>query len=431
MVTKLLAALALLLGLALPLHAQSPDLETPLADYPASVEGQPDFAVEMEADALVAAIAEQKAAVAELETQLEDAGEAEKEGLQNQVAEAGVELDALYDRLVALVVVMQERGLDAVEHQKLLFRDGRWEPGALSVGATLGVLDEWRTSAMAWIREQGPTVIFKTMMFFLIVLIFQVIGKVVSRIVGRGLRTTRLNVSTLLRNFAVGIVYKTIFLFGIVYALAKVGAFDLGPVLAGLGVAGFIIGFALQDTLSNFASGLMILLYRPYDVGDFVNAGGIAGKVDAMSLVSTTLLTPDNQRVVVPNGKIWGDVITNVTANATRRCDLVVGVSYEDDVELVEKTLQEVVSAHELTLSEPEPTIRLNELGDSSVNFIVRPWVKTTDYWTVYWDLMRAIKVKFDEVGITIPYPQRDVHVFPTGGGSGELVAKGEGTSAA
>jgi small conductance mechanosensitive channel len=194
-------------------------------------------------------------------------------------------------------------------------------------------------------------------------------------------------------------------------AISQLGI-ALGPLLAGLGIAGFIIGFALQDTLSNFASGVMILLYRPFDVGDTVMSGEVSGKVSHMSLVNTTFLTFDNQRLIVPNNMIWGSVITNLTAQYTRRVDLVVGVSYDEDIEKVEKILHEIVNAHEAVLDSPEPMIKVSELADSSVNFVVRPWVNTEDYWDTYWDLTRAVKMRFDKEGISIPYPQQDVHII-------------------
>lgn len=156
----------------------------------------------------------------------------------------------------------------------------------------------------------------------------------------------------------------------------------------------------------------MILIYRPFDVGDVVEAGGVNGKISHMSLVNTTFMTFDNQSMVVPNNLIWASVITNVTAQRTRRVDLTIGVSYDDDIEKVEAILHEVVAAHDTVLADPEPNIRLHELADSSVNFIVRPWVKTDDYWETYWALTKAIKIRFDAEGISIPFPQRDIHVI-------------------
>jgi len=155
----------------------------------------------------------------------------------------------------------------------------------------------------------------------------------------------------------------------------------------------------------------MILLYRPFDVGDFIDAGGVKGTVKRLTLVSTTMSTPDNQLVIVPNNKIWGDVITNVTGSATRRVDLVFGICYDDDMGQAVALMERVVTSHELVLEDPAPVIKVHELADSSVNFVCRPWVKTSDYWTVYWDLTRAVKEAFDAEGITIPYPQQDVYM--------------------
>ena len=143
-----------------------------------------------------------------------------------------------------------------------------------------------------------------------------------------------------------------------------------------------------------------------------MTAGGVTGTVDSMNLVSTTIKTPDNQSLIVPNGQIWGDVITNVTGNATRRVDLVFGIGYDDDIAKAQKVLEDIVDGHNLVLKNPAYVIKVHELADSSVNFICRPWVRTGDYWTVYWDITRAVKERFDAEGIGIPYPQRDVHVY-------------------
>jgi small conductance mechanosensitive channel len=202
-----------------------------------------------------------------------------------------------------------------------------------------------------------------------------------------------------------------VLIIGLLIALSQVGI-NLAPLLAGMGLVGFIVGFALQDTLSNFAAGMLILIYRPFDVDDVIEAAGVSGKVSKMSLVNTTILTFDNQTIIVPNGKIWGDIIRNVTAQTMRRVDLVFGIGYGDDIEKTEKVLAEVVAAHPAVLDEPETLIKVHELGESSVNFIVRPWVHRDDYWDTYWDLTRAVKLRFDEEGISIPFPQRDVHLL-------------------
>ena len=196
----------------------------------------------------------------------------------------------------------------------------------------------------------------------------------------------------------------------LVFGLAQLG-FSLGPLLAGFGVVGFILGFAMQDSLSNLAAGMMILINRPYDVGDLVDVAGAFGKVEKMSLVSTGILTLDNQKLVVPNSKIWGDVIKNVTAQTQRRVDMTFGISYSDDIPKAETILEEILAQNERVLDDPQPVVRLHNLGDSSVDFVVRPWVKTEDYWTVYWDLIREVKLQFDAQGISIPFPQRDLHI--------------------
>ena len=197
---------------------------------------------------------------------------------------------------------------------------------------------------------------------------------------------------------------------GFIAAISVLGI-NVGPLLAGIGATGFIIGFALKDTLSNFAAGIMILMYRPYDVGDLVEIGDTFGTVDAMTIVSTTLKTLDNQKVVVPNNMIWGDKITNATGSDKRRVDMVFGIGYDDDIAKAQRILEEIVQKHESVLKNPEPVVRVHELADSSVNFAVRPWVKTDDYWDVYWDITRSVKERFDAAGVSIPFPQQDVHM--------------------
>ncbi len=198
---------------------------------------------------------------------------------------------------------------------------------------------------------------------------------------------------------------------GVLVALSQVGI-ELGPLLTGLGVAGVIIGFALQDTLSNFASGVMILIYRPYDVGDLVKVNDIQGTVNKMSLVSTTIQTVDNQRLVIPNNKIWGDVINNITAEHIRRIDMVFGIGYKDDIDKAKQLFMDILLADERVLPTPEPMVRVHSLNDSSVDFIVRPWVNTSDYWEVYWDMTEKVKKALDAEGISIPFPQQDVHLY-------------------
>jgi small conductance mechanosensitive channel len=179
-----------------------------------------------------------------------------------------------------------------------------------------------------------------------------------------------------------------------------------------VGAAGLAIGLALKDSLSNFASGVMLILFRPFSVGDFVNAAGVSGVVEQITIFNTILKTPDNQRIIIPNGNVTSDIITNVNANDTRRVDMVVGIGYEDDVAKAKQILKEMVEADQRILKDPAPKIAVSELADSSVNFVVRPWVKTEDYWDVYFDFTEKVKITFDEEGISIPYPQQDIHLF-------------------
>jgi len=261
------------------------------------------------------------------------------------------------------------------------------------------------------IKAKAPDMALRLLVFLAVIFLFRIFSRVTRRVVRAATDRSSLDLSDLLKNMLVSISGGTVMAVGILMALSQVGI-SLAPMLAGLGVAGFIIGFALQDSLGNFAAGAMILIYRPYDVNDFVETAGASGLVKKMNLVSTTITTFDNQTLVVPNSKIWGDVIKNVTAQHLRRVDLEFGIGYDDDIELAEKVLSEIVEAHEKVLKKPQPNIRLHTLGDSSVNFIVRPWVKTDDYWDVYWDIMREVKLRFDREGISIPFPQRDVHLY-------------------
>ena len=253
-------------------------------------------------------------------------------------------------------------------------------------------------------------VVAKVLVFLAILVIARILATIASRIVSRALSRSNLQVSKLLDDFARNTTRNVVLLLGVLVALQTVGV-SVGPLVAGLGVAGFVIGFALQDSLSNFAAGVMVLLYRPFDVGDWIEAAGVSGSVQSMTLVSTTLNTADNQVIIVPNGKVWGDVIRNASASSTRRIDLVVGVGYEDDVDRVKQVLTDVVSSHPKVLSDPAPNVRLDELADSAVNFIVRPWTRSEDYWGTRWDLMEEIKRRLDREGISIPFPQRDVHL--------------------
>jgi len=297
--------------------------------------------------------------------------------------------------------------------QQVLKVTGELTADVLDVGVIAGLISDWSAFMAELAVTKGPHLLFQLFIVVAILFLFSRLARVVQRLVDKGLKSSKFRLSALLREMIVATARNFVVLFGILIALSQLGV-SLGPLLAGLGIAGFIIGFALQDTLSNFASGMLILIYRPFDVGDFVESGGVMGTVSHMSIVNTTFKTIDNQVLVVPNNMIWSSVITNVTAQRTRRIDLKFTVSYDDDLDKVEQVLSSIVESNDAVLDEPAPVIKLHELGDSGVMFIVRPWVRTENYWPTYWDLMRAVKDQFDAEGITIPFPQHDVHVVKT-----------------
>lgn len=252
----------------------------------------------------------------------------------------------------------------------------------------------------------------------------KVIGAVLILIIGRfvagiGRRVvtkimTRAEVYPGVVSFAGSLVYMLILTVAILASLSKFGV-ETTSFVAVLGAAGFAVGFALQGSLANFAAGILILVLRPYRIGDVIDAAGVIGKVEEIQLFSTVMSTPDNIRILVPNGKIHGDVIKNITANPTRRLDLVIGIGYGSSMKKAHELIKKVLSEDERVLAEPEAVIAVGELGDSSVNFNVRPWVKKEDYWPLKFDLLERIKEVFDENDIEIPFPQRTVHMVSAG----------------
>ena len=239
------------------------------------------------------------------------------------------------------------------------------------------------------------------------------VGKMVISMVVRGLRKVmrRQEVEKTLETFVCNRVRTVLLLFVIIAAIGQLGI-ETTSFIAVVGAAGLAVGLAMQGSLSNFAAGVLIVLFRPYRVGDFIEAAGINGVVEQVQILTTVLKTGDNKQIIVPNGQIMDSIITNYSANDTRRVDMVVGVSYGDDLDKVRSTIQELVAAEERILDEPACTIAVSALADSSVNFVVRPWVKTSDYWGVMFDLTEAIKKRFDKEGISFPFPQQDVHLY-------------------
>ena len=347
-------------------------------------------------EALEATLAEQDKLGDDLAKAAADA----KAEVQGRIDALGERQSRLVARLRALTSVMDDKGINVGDLQALIVKvEGAVALEDGSADRALSLADEWFQKGRDWLVDKGPGIVADILLFFAILIFTRIAARIIGRVTKAAVASSKLEISALLRDFFVNVVTKVVFFAGLLIAIGSIGI-DIGPLLAGVGIAGFVIGFALQGTLSNFASGVMILLYRPYDVGDVVDAAGVRGKVESMSLVSTTIGTPDNQVVVVPNGKIWGGVITNITARDTRRVDLTIGIGHDVDIDHAEKAILEELKAHPMVLESPEPVVKLANLGKSAVDLVVRPWAKTSDYWDVYWDLTRRIKQRLDKENI-------------------------------
>ena len=242
----------------------------------------------------------------------------------------------------------------------------------------------------------------------LIFIIGKIIIKIMVGILGKVLARTKLD--SILVEFVQAIANALLLIFVIVAALDQLGV-DTTSLIAIVGAAGLAIGLALQGSLQNFASGFLLLVFRPFTAGNYVEAGGTAGVVKSIGIFTTTLNTPDNKEVIVPNSAIYSDNIINYSSLPTRRVDMVFGISYGDDIKKAKDIMAQVVNADSRVLQDPAPTIAVLELADSSVNFAVRPWVNSADFWPVKFDLTEKIKLAFDENDITIPFPQMDLHL--------------------
>ncbi|EAR07361.1 MscS Mechanosensitive ion channel [Reinekea sp. MED297] len=263
-------------------------------------------------------------------------------------------------------------------------------------------------TAMTWLQENTLSLVLALAIFVVGRWLAGLLSKLIKKIMARA------KVDEILVDFIAGIVHAVLVLFVIVAALSQLGV-DTTSLVALIGAAGIAVGLALKDSLQNFASGVMLILFRPFKSGDFVDAGGVMGIVEKITVFSTTMRTVDNKEVIIPNGGIYGGVITNFSARPTRRVDMVFGIGYDSDLLKAKKILQEMIEADERVLAEPEPVIAVGELADSSVNILVRPWVNAADYWGLYWDMQERVKLKFDEEGISIPFPQMDVHLNQAG----------------
>lgn len=367
---------------------------------------EPELAAAADAwQALVKAKTEQVS-----EAQIAASAETATEATHRRMTDLLGERKALFDRYAAVIDAWEKKGADPAAVEK--YRAYR----------SAIIVDETRTAspemlarqALAWLMAEDGGLELARDIAVIVAALFALV--VAARFV-RGLARRWIgrvpNLSKLMQAFIVVAIYWVVMAIGLMVVLSALGV-DVSPVFALIGGASFILAFALQSTLGNLAAGLMIMINRPFDEGDYVDVGGVAGTVRSVSIMSTTVVTPDNQVIVIPNSNVWGDVITNVTISPTRRVDLTFGIAYEDSLEKAQAVLEQVVAAHPLVLDDPAPVIRVGALGPSSVDFICRPWVRGADYWTVYWDLTRQVKEAFDAAGISIPYPQQDLHLKTT-----------------
>jgi small conductance mechanosensitive channel len=354
-------------------------------------------------------------AVAESSTQLEHVAnvvkeaakkeEAEKTALLDVLTELRTQRSALIERFDLVLEELKAKGGDPKPYEQ--YRDAVAEI-IVDVSDTAAV---WKFIT-GWLSsdEGGLKWLFNTLKFVGVLVVFWLLSLILGKLAVQATQRSR-GMSQLLRQFVVVSVRRTTLFVGLLIAISAMGI-NVGPLLALITATGFVIGFALQGTLSNFASGMLMLIYRPFDVGDAVEAGGVSGSVTAMNLMTTHIRTWDNQAMIVPNNQIWGNVITNITGVDKRRVDMVFGIGYGDSIARAEEILKRIITGHPKVLKHPEPVIKVHELADSSVNFVVRPWVLPADYWTVYWDITRQVKEEFDKAGVSIPFPQRDVHVY-------------------
>ncbi len=263
--------------------------------------------------------------------------------------------------------------------------------------------------ALIRIQELATLYGLKVVAALLIFIVGRWIAKIIQRVTEKIL--TKRSVDPIITSFVENFVYVVLLVFVILAALAQLGI-QTTSFIAIIGAAGLAIGLALQGSLANFAAGFLILIFRPFKAGDYVEAGGVAGSIEKIHIFTTQLTTPDNKAVIIPNSRIMGDTITNYSAKETRRVEMVFGVGYNDDIDKVRSLIKDVIDHDGRILKDPEPMIVVSSLGDSSVNFTVRVWAKTPDYWGVFFENVEAIKKRFDAEGISIPFPQTDVHLY-------------------
>jgi len=345
--------------------------------------------------------------LADLQVVVASGTDTESEAAREKWLQLTDQQKTLFKKYATVLDAWEEKGADEEDLKKFQ----RYRTAILTEGIRLSDPQTIASRALSWITDEdgGVAVALKIAIFAVSIFGMILIARIFRVFMRNRIGSIR-HISKLLQTFLVTVSYWIIISIGLMFVLSALGV-DITPLFALFGGASFILAFAFQDTLGNLASGLMIMINRPFDEGEYVDIGGVAGTVKSVSIVTTTVITPDNKVIVVPNKNVWGNVITNITTSSTRRVDLIFGISYDDSISDAISVMDRTVKAHPLVLSEPEPMIRVHELGDNSVNFICRPWVNTENYWTVYWDLTRQVKEGFDDAGISIPFPQRDIHI--------------------
>lgn len=315
--------------------------------------------------------------------------------------------------LESIIGMMNRLNLDSTEQRSLLLQQrGLIGIELLERQVFFSILGDQFERAQRTVVRSGPNFLFRSLIFLVIVGVALLIARYVRK--GVTALTEAVNFNRLAAAVLVPVSWVAVVVAGLILALSTLGV-SVTPLLAGFGLAGILLGLALQDSLSNLASGAMILAYRPYDVDDHIQITGAAGKVKKMNLVATTINTFDNKVLIVPNKMIWSDTIINFTASRVRRVDVEVSFAYTEDLKKVERVLMDILDEHEMVLSSPQPNVHMGEMKDSAVTMMVKGWVRTEDYWPALWSLTREIKLRFDAEGISIPFPQRDVHLYTDG----------------
>jgi len=261
--------------------------------------------------------------------------------------------------------------------------------------------------------EQAQAVLSNYGIKIIAAILILIVGRIVVGIITSSINRlmVRRQADATLTKFVASLTKIALMAFVVIAAIRALGV-ETTSFVAVIGAAGLAIGFALQGTLANFAAGVMLIIFKPFKAGDYIEGGGTAGTVEAVQIFNTILKTPDNKKVIVPNSKMTSDNITNYSAMEQRRIDMVFGIGYDDDIKKAKAILEGILNEDDRILKDPAPTVAVSELADSSINFVVRPWVKTSDYWGVYFDVTEKVKLTFDAEGISIPFPQRDVHMY-------------------